>query len=1446
MRKNFYNKYIVILSGFYAIWLLGIPYIFAKTVPSICKNISYNSNFELQVDNPQLRLNILPTAKFKANKIKFKQKDANNFTEIDNISINIRLLPLISGNLHINEIFIDKISSNTILKKELQLDKDFFKNLKNINVKCNKIKINNIDATFIQPNLPIPVKYYAHDIFFQKSYNALTLKILSELNVKNSKSEANINLYLPKNNNVNSSIVDISFDNFDIAPLGEYLRQYMPKDFNDIKGIIDIKVNKKNLIAEFSDFAIIMNDSAKSIKFPSSLKINSNFGITSKTINFENIDIDSKNIHSSIKGSIQNYLDKSTTMLDLNISLNKSKVEDIIEMLPPIIVEEFNVYKLKHYKFYGDAIANFTIKGDIYEPDVVGDAFISNGVLIKPIKNAAGAIVKLEFTGKYINFDVDVPAGGLERVWVKGGVELYNVKYADMRIWSTKNVDLETAEEKIIPIHEILNFVIGPVPIMDVKGKGNIDITVKGNRKKPHVWGGLNFYNVKTFFKEIPDLVLTNADATLTFNDLNAEFISTNGLVNGKNFSIKGVCNLYGKFDFDVISKNQNLDYLYNAIQTSTMIDSIKKMLPQLDIIQGLANLNLKVYGSIIDIEDIRFNENLFAKGQLELLGNTFGMQGIKIEKTKGKIEFENNNASANISAYIGNSLLHAKAIVKNNIGDLVLSIPKFNLNDILPIACDIKSDMGNILLNVDAAYKGRIDEIEYNKIKFVAKILGTMPENKLKLENGIISLKNDRLKIENIKGSILDTNSSFTINLDADNISTGHPHSNGLIQLKSFDLTSLNSIKQYSIIPDELKNITFKKGKINLNCRIHNNKINAYSDLGGISFIYNPNELPIKIVNGSLIIKNNSLKLNKINLLADNMPILIDGNIHDIFRKQIFDVYINSKPQQEFIDKYINKNLIYPVKIKGDIVYTLEGKGVKNNFDIKSEVKMAKDSSIYHLGATVGDIENAIVIVLNANIQKQNLVKIKEFSYDKIISSQGTKFTRLNMLKAKGGIDVYKDDLIFHDLIVKTQSPTDARIFNIIFRKPNIKQGQFTSNLKFNGKLSNPRLIGDFHIFETNIPFFDTTMKNITFKFKDKTIELFSKGEVLNNDITIDATLKNKLTTPYYVEKANLYTKLLDLNYITEKLKLSQVENFQTFDSFEGLTPSSLVIKDMKMYADVIHLRNIIATDFEAKASINEKQIINIEHFKFNIASGILNGSFNYNLNNNHTGLILKAKDINANDLTYALFDLNNQLYGDLTGDTKLSCIGSDFENCMKTLNGKTNFNVVNGRIPKLGSLEYLLKAGNLLKGGLTSLSINSVIDIITPLKTGDFSSIYGTIDIKDGIANDIEIATKGKDLSLFITGNYNFSSANAEMEVLGLLSKKISTMFGPLGNISLNTLFNAIPGVDLSGNAKILSNINKIPGIELSNKTYRKFIAEIKGNINGDNYVTSFKWIN
>ena len=94
-------------------------------------------------------------------------------------------------------------------------------------------------------------------------------------------------------------------------------------------------------------------------------------------------------------------------------------------------------------------------------------------------------------------------------------------------------------------------------------------------------------------------------------------------------------------------------------------------------------------------------------------------------------------------------------------------------------------------------------------------------------------------------------------------------------------------------------------------------------------------------------------------------------------------------------------------------------------------------------------------------------------------------------------------------------------------------------------------------------------------------------------------------------------------------------------------------------------------------------------------------------------------------------------------------------------------------------------------------------------------------------------------------MTGSYNISTLVADMEVYGSLSKNFSTLLGRIANTSLNTLFNTIPGININEiNPKSTSNINKIPNFN-KNNTLRVFKSEIYGDINGSNYVKSFRWI-
>ena len=207
----------------------------------------------------------------------------------------------------------------------------------------------------------------------------------------------------------------------------------------------------------------------------------------------------------------------------------------------------------------------------------------------------------------------------------------------------------------------------------------------------------------------------------------------------------------------------------------------------------------------------------------------------------------------------------------------------------------------------------------------------------------------------------------------------------------------------------------------------------------------------------------------------------------------------------------------------------------------------------------------------------------------------------------------------------------------------------------------------------------------------------------------------------------------------------------------------------------------------------------------------------------------------------------LDNQIYGDLNGKIDVKTSGYSDEQKMKNLNGDVSFEIVNGKMPKLGSLEYLLHASNLIENGITGMSINSLLQIFMPLRTGDFTKLKGSFKLKDGIAQNIQIYTRGKSLNLYITGNIDMISTLAKMEIWGKLDTNLKTPLGAIGNASLNSLFSLIPWINMDDpqNAQLIKNINKIPGVEISSKKIRIFRAIINGDINTEKFVEKFEWV-
>ena len=1469
------------LTVVYGLYYWGVPaFINIKDKTEfIEQKIFEETGFKVSIKNPNLKMGYIPSVWVSADNISVLNDDNSKAFSIQKPNINIRLLPLIIKNIDIRHFSADSSTINLVFDKssKLRLGQYLILEPQKSDFKINRLHFDlgdyniNLDDQLQNKKISLNGQYLQIKDFRNNKHIDLNTDVVLNTGSKKSFIKTNINLKLPINK-ISDDQLEISghIANLDLSDFSIYAKTLSKGEIKSLSGIVNLtaktsetsdKHKKVELETYINNLGIFKEDLLSSIYSKDKVEIKSDFSTINNGIQINGVKINSDGIHANLSGNIT-HLNAKLPVLDLKIGVKDSKAEKILPILPgeENLSPDINILLLKQTGFWGDANGELEIKGKADYPKVYGKILVTNAYMVKPIPNAKKATIGLDFTGNKFNLDVTVPTSPDQTVWVKGPINIDENKHADLKITSTKNVDLKTAQIVLNPLHEILHFELGPVPIMDIKGKGGIDLHVVGTTEAPHAWGQFYFNNGNVSFLDIKNMELTNASGTLDFNDENTLFQNKTGLLNGKPIFVKGTCSLEGVLNFDVDAKGQDLKNLLKIAQSSPMLKDIQDLIKPIENASGNSNFKLNLTGQITDPNNIVFNKNIFAKGSLELLSDVIKLKELPtaLSKTTGNINFENFDASFNLSSYLNKSNLLVNGSLKDNKTNLKVVSNKFNLGDgisALALKVPYSKDLATINSSFEAKYNGKIDEIDYNKLDVKGKIYSNSgAKSSIIVNNSNFELDNSNFKLPLLNGTF--KNSPYNITINASKIFSSKPIINGNGKIKSF---ALNTIQDKEIIKILPKNITkqisdfdFGDSKINLSSRIVNNNINAFSELNNINILYKPKNLNLTINNGNLLLKNNSLNLNKITAKLGKMPIFINGKVLDFKNNPNLNLYVNAKPTQEFFDEFINQKSIYPVKLKGDAILTSNVNGNLNNINAKSTLQIAENSSLYYMGASLGDIENPVKIYMDCNYLKDKL-HINNLQYDKIISSQNNKPYIVTQLNSSGTISFLSDNNIaFNNFKIKTQNPTDAKIFNIIFRKPLMKQGIFTSDLVLNGTSLNPKIFGKLNITSIDIPFFDSTIRDMNLNFTKDKVYALCKGVVLNNNITINATLKNNFVAPYIIENLNFKLADLDINKITSMLIDMEAEAtqnqviFKNSNNVQSFNLSQLIIQKAQVEADKIRVRNINANNFVSTFSLNNKMLFNVDKFKFDIAQGSVLGSLKYNLLTHKIDLDTHLNSANADVMSEALFDLKGQIYGSVNGDFKLSCNGTNQSTCFKTINGNGNFKIANGKMPKLGSLEYLLKAGNLFKGGFTGLSINSLIDLITPLKTGEFESISGSIKLKDGIANQINVYSSGSDLNMYMTGSYNLTTSIANMEILGSLSKNITTVFGKIKNASLSSLLNTIPVINNSNEQLLLQeDVAKIPNIKNSTDIFRIFAVDINGDINGNNYVRSFKWV-
>lgn len=1455
-------------SVIYGAYYFGIPALvnLPKHAGKIEEILYKQTGMKFKIVNPDLKMGYIPSVILHTDGFSILNDDNTKALSIDNTEINIRLLPLILGNIDINRFTADMVDINLIFDGEFKLGQYAIPKMSKSPMKLSHASVNIKDY-----DLHIDDKTRAEKPFINGQHLVIKdfkhnkhIDISTALDLSAGKNKTSINLdadlKLPLQN-ITSNQLKISgqVSNLNLEDFSGYIGKLSDNKIKSTKGIINIiadtktddRYNKIDTNIILKDLKINNKDERLSIISDGKLEIKSEIKTINTGIDISYLTVKGQDINMYLSGQITKLTSK-LPHLNLKVGVPKSRAEKIVALLPPLpdIDPDMDFLVLKQAGFWGDASAYLEIKGKADYPNVQGNVLVENAYMVQPIPNCEKATIRLGFKGDKFDLDVRVPTASNQTVWVKGPINLDKDKTANLHITSTDNVDLKTAQIVLNPLHRVLHFDLGPVPIMDIKGRGGIDLKVQGTKENPHAWGQFFFKDANVSFLDIRDMNIVNGSGTLDFDNQNTLFVSKTAVLNGQPISIKGTCTLLGVLNFDVESNNQDLNKLLNSVRISPMLKDIQSIVAPVENIKGLANVKFNLKGQVKDVNDIVFNKNLFAKGTLELLSDTLKIKDMPatISKVSGTVKFDNLNADLDLISNLNNSKIQINGKLKDKFCDAVIKSDNFNIVDgmkLLTAKIPYEKDLSTINSGFSAKYNGKIDNIEYDKINIKGKLFSNRNSGSSLIidNNADFELNNSNFRLPALKGNF--KGSPFNISINAAKVFSDNRVINGNAKITDLDLSFLNNEMLQEFLPKGLKDIEFTNGKLDISARAKNNNINVFTEFDDMNLTYKPEDMKIVLKSGNALLHNSTLNLNKISALIDRMPVFADGKILNIYKEPNLNLYLNVKPNQEFFDKVINKKSIYPVKMKGDIILTSKLSGQLNDLHSKSTAEISENSSIYYMGALIGGSDNSVKLTLDS-VYSPDKIRINNLQYDKVILSQNNKPFINTQLNASGSLNFLPNNIIgFNNFYVKTQNPTDAKIFNIIFGKPFMKQGVFTSNIRLNGTSQYPKISGTLSVTSIDIPFFDSIIRDINFDFKQDKIFISSKGTVLTNDVLFDAVMKNQLKPPYIVDNIKLKLADLNINKIMETINDIEAESARTISVSRQAEPfdiKQLIIKKAEILADKIQVRNINADDFNAELKITDKHILDVNKFRFKLAEGIVDGNFKYNLNNLNTNLDINLQNANSSIMSEALFDIKGQIYGSINGNFNLAC---NAENCFKTLSGEGGFKIADGRMPKLGSLEYLLKAGNLIKGGITGLSVSGIIDLVTPLKTGDFDSISGDVHIKDGIADNINIYSSGKDLNMYMNGNYNIYTSVADMKIYGSISKNITSVFSKLKNASLNTLFNTIPGISDNKEKLLLqSEISKIPNIKDAD-IFKVFTVDIDGDINGNDYVKSFRWV-
>lgn len=1494
-------KFIVIITIFESLYLFAFPFFLEKFLTgNILKSfISNNSNIILTYDNPKIKTHFNPKITLSFYNINIIDKLNNNvFLDGKNLSANVYIFPLFFSKLKLENINAENLLLN--IKRDnngvFNFEQFFAKKNKNkfnICISNSSLLIENYQLTFDDKLLNKESSLEGSPLFIKntKKNNNILIKTKSIYKIENDITDIDINLegkYPFKFKNFNNELKGNCFIyNLNLSPLLPYAQEFFNKNISNLEGFIEFiqfsaeknEDNKNHFIlnSNFDNIVFDIKDWKNHIIMSGDNQLSMDINLYNKIVDINSLNFKAKNIN--IKGNGLIDISKKPD-LDLKIEVSDSKAENIASILPPNLVKQnMIIEKVKSYGVFGDIEAKLCVKGKIPQPDITGYVRAENvHVLEKSIHNLHKGTVNINFDKRILNMDILVDMFDKQKAQIKGYVYMFRDGINNVSVKTTDNVDFPLAQKIVVPVSKVFNFQLGPIPDMNImSGKGKVDVNIKGSIDFVNIDGFSFFNNARLTYNGLFGEIY-NAKGRLDFKDDIISFKSEKAFVKNHELDVNGKVQINKNLNFNIMSNYVEAENLLEIINKSELLKDVKEGIAIINNASGPVKIAVNMKAKIVPVPfghpplppEEAF-EDLKVKGSLYLFGNSCYIEGFKtpIKNLKGIADFTETVVDLNnIDGISGSSPIRISGKIVTDVNtkipdvDIEITSDGVYLKDTIKFLTQSYLYPENypdisLLYNIDSKhdlyfkYKAKSVDFLTDKAYAVMNFINDNEKSSLKAISGSVVMDKAVVYVNDVKALLFD--SVVNIKGNVQKIDTLNPIYNLTVNAENFNMKNLNNANKLAIMPEQFKNVFSQfynfSGNANVDISVKKNTLSGNIDVVKTQFKHIKSNLPVILDDFTVKLNNNKITLNNLTAQIEDMPFYANISINNIFKKADINAYFTSKITNNLIRDFFSKEIAEKISVTGDINFSAQITGTDENLNIKPVLTLYPQADVLINGVSFGEISDKREFEGNINVKNKSFIIINKLDYIKYISSQDNIMYPMVFATLDGVLNLNKDNIIEPvNLHVKTNKNISAKVLNVFLKRPVLTQGTFSCNLKYNfDKLKkSAKLIGDMECRNIDIPLFDTLIKHIKIKADNNDIDLNLFGFISDSKININSLFENNLYEKLKVRSLKINADEINHDKLFQSLSKTHIA-IKNNNEIKNVDFSGVNIENGFLSIKKLAVKSLVADNVTSAFSINENGLFCAKDIKLNVGNGNIQGNIDYDLMSSKFKGDFELNNVDANYVAETLFDGKNQIYGNANGKLLIETSGYTNEEMVKNLSGFILFDINDGRMPKLGSLEYLLRASNIIKSGITGFTINSILELLNLVKTGYFSTINGSCIIDKGIAKNIEIYSKGENLSLYIHGSYDISKTSADMEILGKLSRRISTILGSVGNTSLNTFFKLIPGISMLdfGRKDFIEDVEKIPSFTNGDYESRIFQAIINGNINDSGYVQSFKWV-